>query len=255
MDDPVRLELGIQPGWLNAAGMLGFAPPPAWPLEHPPVAFVTAPISYKARSPAHDRRCISYPGGMILHTGWPNPGFRKVVRLYAQRWARSNVPVWVHLLAERSYEVDKMVRWLEEAEGVAAVEISLPPAARDNERQELIEAALGELPLVLCVPLDQVNTEWAARAVKSGVSVISLSAPRGVLPASNGSTVHGRCYGPGLLPLSLQALTCLREKDLPLIAGCGVYDWTAYEMMLKAGAAAVKLDTVLWRGLDARTEG
>lgn len=254
MDDPVRPELSIQPGWMNAAGIFGFAPPAAWPVELPPVAFVTDPISYKFRSPAHDRRCMPYPGGMLLHTGWPNPGFRKVVLNYGQRWARSNVPIWVHLLAERPYEVDKMVRWLEEAEGVAAVEIDLPPVASDNERLELVESALGELPLVLCVPLDQVNKEWVARAVESGANAISISAPRGALPLMDGSTVGGRCYGSGLLPLALQALTGLREKHLPLIAGCGVYDWAAMKTMLKAGAAAVKLDTVLWRGLDARFE-
>lgn len=254
MDYPVRAELAIQPGWMNAAGMFGFAPPAVWPLEPPPVAFVTDPISYKARSPAHDRRCLPYPGGMILHTGWPNPGFRKVLLTYGKRWARSNVPTWVHLLAERTNEVDKMVRWLEEAEGVAAVEIDLPHAASDHERLELVESALGELPLVLCVPLDQVNKEWVARAVESGVSAISISAPRGVMPVIDGSTVRGRCYGPGLLPLGLQALTCLREMNLPIIAGCGVYRWADYESMLKTGAAAVKLDTVLWRGLAARVE-
>lgn len=254
MDDPVRPEFVVESGWMNAAGMFGFAPPANWPLELPPVAFVTDPISYKPRSPAHDRSCLPYPGGMILHTGWPNPGFRRVMLTYGKRWARSNVPIWVHLLTERPYEVDKMVRWLEEAEGVAAVEIDLPNAASDSERLELVESALGELPLVLCVPLDQVNKEWVARVVETGVSAISISAPRGVLPSIDGSTVRGRCYGPGLLPLALQALNCLRDVNLPFIAGCGVYGWAAYETMLKAGAVAVKLDTVLWRGMEARVE-
>lgn len=254
MDDPVRPEVGIQSGWINAAGMLGFSPPTVWPLPLPPVAFVTDPISYKPRSPAGDRACVLYSGGMIIHTGWPNPGFRKVLQLYSKRWARSNVPVWVHLLADHPYDMDRMVRRLEETEGVAGVEISLPPAARENDRLELIEAALGELPLILCVPLDQVNMGWVTRAVDLGLSAVSVSAPRGVLPLADNSTIHGRCYGPGLLPLALNAMTCLRDLEVPFIAGCGIYDWAAYELMLKAGAAAVKLDTVLWRGWEAQEE-
>lgn len=252
MDLPARLELEIEPGWINAEGMLGYAPPAVWPLEPPPVAFVTDPISYRPRFPAADRRCAFYPGGMIVHTGWPNPGFNKVTQTYRHRWERSSVPIWVHLLAERPYEMDKMVRSLEGMEGVAAVEISLPLKLRDNETFDLIDAALGELPLVLCVPLDQLKNGLVSRAVQLGVSAISISAPRGVLPSTENATIHGRCYGPGLLPMALQALSCLKELDVPYIAGCGVYDPGAVETMLNAGAAAVKLDTVLWRGWDAK---
>lgn len=250
MDDPVRPELEIHPGWMNAEGMLGYAPPGIWPLEQPPIVFVTDPVSYQPRSPAADRQCVFYPGGMVIHTGWPNPGFHKVVQAFRQRWERAGVPVWVHLLGERPFEMDKMVRSLEELDGVAAVEISLPLNMKDNDSLDLIDAALGELPLVLCVPLDQLNTGLISRAVQLGVSAVSVSAPHGMLPLAGNTTVHGRCYGPGLLPLALQALACLRDMDVPFIAGCGVYDTAGIETMLKAGAAAVKLDTVLWRGWE-----
>lgn len=254
MDFPVRLELGVKPGWMNAEGMLGFAPPAVWPLETPPSAFVTDPVSFKPRSPAADRRITLYPGGMVIHTGWPNLGFHRVLKAYSRRWAQANVPIWVHLLGESPYEVDKMVRRLEETEGVAAVEISLPPNAKDNDSLDLIDAALGELPLILCMPLDQLKTGLVSRAVQLGVSAISVSAPRGTLPSHSGAMIHGRCYGPSLLPLALHALACLRELDIPFIAGCGVYNLQSYEIMVKAGAAAVKLDTVLWRGWDDEVE-
>lgn len=254
MDDPVRQEVDIRPGWMNAEGMLGFAPPADWPLAEPPSAFVTDPISYLPRSPAADRQCVFYPGGMILHTGWPNPGFNKVVKTCRQRWQRSSVPVWVHLLAEQPFELDKMVRSLEEVDGVAAVEISLPLNLDDTGCLDLIDAALGELPLILSVPLDQIRNGLISRAVRLGVSAVSVSAPRGVLPSAGNAAIHGRCYGPGLLPLALQALSCLRELNIPFIAGCGVYDPDDVAIMLKAGAAAVKLDTVLWRGWNAKPE-
>ena len=246
-----RPELGLTPGWMNAAGAFGFALPAEWPpLLNAPAAFVTNPISYAPRSYAAERGCSVYPGGFILHTGWPNPGFRKVLKHYAPRWARASVPVWVHLLADQPHEVDRMVRVLEETDGAAAVEISLPPIAGDDLKLQLVAAALGELPLVLCVPLDQAVAAWVGRAAQAGVSAIVLSAPRGVTPNPGGGFTRGRIYGPGLLPLALQTLSCLRDYEIPLIAGCGVYDQKSMDSLMTAGAAAVQLDAVLWRGWE-----
>ena len=153
-------ELNLNSGWMNAAGTIGFTPPAETMLSQPSVVFVTNPISYQPRKPAADRFCEPYSGGFLLHTGWPNPGFRKVLRQYSIRWARSETPVWVHLLAEQPHELNQMVRFIEETEGVAAIEISLPPYTKDDLLLQLVEAAVGELPLVVCVPLDHVNANW-----------------------------------------------------------------------------------------------
>ena len=251
MTMPDRPVLELSPGWMNAAGFLGFAPPAeaSW-LPAAPVAFVTNPVSYTLRSPAAERGCTAYPGGLILHTGWPNPGFSKVTELYATRWAHASSPVWVHLLADRPHEVDRMVRALEEIDGVAAVEISLPPAADDDLKLQLVDVALGELPLVLCVPLDQAAAGWVSQAVQAGISAICLSAPRGCIPAPGGGFIRGRMMGPGIFPQAMQTLNCLQEYEIPLIAGCGVYAQKGLESLLAAGAAAVQLDAVLWRGWE-----
>ncbi len=243
-------ELNLNSGWMNAAGTLGFTPPAETMLSQPPVAFVTNPISYQPRKPAADRFCEPYPGGFLLHTGWPNPGFRKGLRQYSIRWARSEKQVWVHLLAEQPHELNQMVRSLEETEGVAAIEISLPPNANDDLLLQLVEAALGELPLVVCAPLDQVNANWVGAAVGLGVSGLVISAPRGMLRNSAGSYLRGRMYGSGLLPQMMQALGCLRTFDIPVIGGCGIYDQPSMDAVLSAGATAVQLDAVLWRGWE-----
>lgn len=255
MTNDRRPELSLSPGWLNAAGSMGFAPVSVSPLPQPPVAFVTNPISYKPRMPAADRFCQPYPGGFLLHTGWPNPGFRKALAHYSARWVRSEVPVWVHLLAEQSHEVDKMVRALEESVGVAAIEIGLPPTAKDDFKLQLVEAALGELPLTVCVPLDQVNAAWVEQVVDLGVSGLVISAPRGVIRNNTGGFSRGRMYGPGLFPQVVQAVACLRANGVPLVAGSGVYDQQAIDVLLSAGAAAVQLDSVLWRGWGGENSG
>jgi dihydroorotate dehydrogenase (NAD+) catalytic subunit len=245
---PDHRPLDLNPGWMNAAGTLGFAPPAEWPVPRPPVAFVTNPISYRPRKPAQDRALISYPGGFLLHTGWPSPGIREVIRRYAQRWARSPVPIWVHLLGDTPVHIERMVRQIEELERVTAIELSFPYRAAGAEIQDYILAALGELPLILAVPLDRVRESGLERAVDLGLSAVSMAPPRGALPAASGSLVRGRLYGPALLAQTRSALEYLRVFGLPVIAGGGVIRQAEIDELIQIGAACVQLDFILWRG-------
>ncbi|NUM45002.1 MAG: hypothetical protein HUU38_09865 [Anaerolineales bacterium] len=232
-------ETSSSPLW-NAAGTLGFALPKRSPFSTGLGAFVTNPISWGPRTPAHGPRLVTYPGGVLLHTGLPNPGFRAVLRQFAGQWARSPLPVIVHLVAESPETVQRMVRQLEEVEGVAGIELGLPPDADPAYLTELLHAARGELPLIVRlspeedVPLPQPE-------------VISLGAPRGTLPGAEGVWVQGRLMGPGLFPLSLHAARKWHARGIPFIAGGGVYHPTQAEALLAAGAAAVQLDLCLWR--------
>ena len=60
--------------------------------------------------------------------------------------------------------------------------------------------------------------------------------------------VHGRLYGPAALPSSLNAVVEACRSGLPVIGAGGVYRPADLEAMFAAGAAAVQLDAVLWRG-------
>jgi dihydroorotate dehydrogenase len=60
--------------------------------------------------------------------------------------------------------------------------------------------------------------------------------------------VSGRLLGPGLFPLVLSALRNLLPLRLPVIAGSGVYRKADAEVLLSAGATAVQVDGVLWKG-------
>lgn len=245
---PLKQELPLEPGWMNAAGMLGFSPPVQYWLNEPPQAYVTPPVSAMRRLPAQNRTIIPYTGGFLLHTGLPNPGFNAVLKRYARRWARSSLPIWVHLLAEDVASVQRMTARLEASEGVAAVELSLPVNANVEEKLALLQAAAGELPLILSVPLDQAREAWVLHAVEMGVQCLTISAPRGRLVARDGNLVEGRLYAPGLFPLALEALANWRGKVQNILLGCGVFTARDYRTALAAGADAVQLDAVLWRG-------
>lgn len=245
----IQTDLSLSSPWMNAAGFGGFHPGGDWFLPERPGAFVTHPISWLAREPAHDRTLIEYPGGFLLHTGHPNPGFRAALRKYQSRWERSETPIWVHLLAEEPGSVHQMVCMLENIEAVAAIEISLPPAVDIERARDLLNAAYGEMPLVACLPVSEVESPWAQALAEFPLAAVALTAPRGRLQNGAGKWISGRLYGSGTFPFLTSAFFSLqRRTSLPLIFSGGILRRSQAEMLLKAGACAVQLDTALWRG-------
>lgn len=233
---------------MNAAGFLGFAPSTHGPIDLSRLgAFVTNPISQARRTPARGSRYYDFPGGFLLHTGYPNPGLREVIRRFQDRWAHTPLPIIVHILAEKVAELPGMVRQLETLEGLIAIELGLPKEADRTVIRAFTESALGELPLIVRLPLENA-ADHAMEAVQSGADAISLAAPRGAYPARAGNLVHGRLYGPALLPLSLAAVKEISKAGLPVIGAGGLYSQAQCDAMLSAGAMAVQLDSLLWRG-------
>ena len=76
-----KFDLAFDPPLMNAAGSLGFAPDRRGPIALEQLgAFVTNPVSLRPRTPAQGARLLPFPGGFLLHSGHPNPGFNRVVR-------------------------------------------------------------------------------------------------------------------------------------------------------------------------------
>ncbi len=244
-----KQDLIFQVPLLNAAGSLGFRPDPNGPIALDRLGgFITNPTSLTPRAPAGDRRLLRFPGGFLLHTGHPNPGLRAVLQSHGLYWARAPVPVLVHLLGEAPAAIADAVQWLEEAEGVAGIELSLSPGETAAGIAACLQAAMGELPIVLQLPLDRIK-ELKGSAADTGVAALSIGPPRGVLLGPGGARIQGRLYGPALLPLALAAVEACSNLGIPLIAGCGVYSQADVQACLEAGAAAVQLDSVLWKGV------
>jgi dihydroorotate dehydrogenase (NAD+) catalytic subunit len=243
----MKFDLALNPPLMNAAGSLGFSPTRQSGTSYELGAFVTNPVSLNPRSPAQGRGLWNFPGGFILHSGYPNPGLKAVIRRHAGRWGRAGLPVIVHLLAQRDDEIAMMVQMLEGLPGVSAFEIGLPPEADRELTARMVRSAAGELPVLARLPLERI-LELAETATSAGAAAVSLCPPRGVLPDSDGKLLRGRLYGPALFPLALAAVQALARSGLPVIGACGVYQPEDIEAMLAAGALAVQLDSVLWRG-------
>lgn len=248
-----KSDLFFEKPLMNAAGTLGFAPDPKGPVAISSFgAFVTHPISRKPRQPARGTRFIPYPGGFLLHTGLPNPGLSGAIRRYGERWARSPLPVILHLLAHAPDELAALVERLETVAGIMGVEVGLPPDVTPDLAHQMAQTALGELPVIVRLNLD-VSADILQAVIDAGVSAVSLAAPRGTLLDENGLPVSGRLYGPALFPIALRALETFSGLGIPVIGGGGVYRPSQVDAMLKAGASAVQVGAALWK--DGTTPG
>jgi dihydroorotate dehydrogenase (NAD+) catalytic subunit len=173
-----------------------------------------------------------------------------VLKQYALRWADSKIPVIVHLMADRPEETAQMVQKLEGLENIAAAELGFAPLLASDILLLALEMSLGELPLIVSLPWEQVLT-LGPRIIQAGAIAVSLAAPRGALNAGTGEDerlVTGRLYGPGLFPQALEVVRNAVKLGLPIIGGGGVYSQENVRTMLAAGAISVQVDAALWRG-------
>ena len=240
-------ELDLQHPWMNAAGILGFSPDLKSPVEISQLgAFVTHPVSFQPRTPARGTRFISFPGGFLLHTGYPNPGLSAVLKRHIRRWSRSPIPVIIHLLASETTMLGEMVEHLEGVDNVIGVEIGLHPNAHPDLACEMIRAAQGELPVIARVPFG-CTPELATALAGAGACALSLAPPRGLLPDTGGELVSGRLYGPAFFAQALVAVQALVTTGVPIIGAGGVYTAENADAMLSVGAVAVQIDAALWR--------
>jgi len=261
---------------MPAAGCFGFGTEYAQLVEVEALgAVVVGPVTVGPRRGAKPPRTLSLPssqggtGGVLLHTWLANPGVAAVVRRYGRAWARSIVPVIVHVAGTSPDEAASCCQRLASVEAIAGIELGLPDTATLEEISDVIRATRANAiqPLIVRLPLARADALCEA-AVEAGADALTVAAPpRGtVRPSLPKSIWHetrsfpenlvsvpphfvtGRLYGPFVLPLALCALRRVAELvPVPLI-GCGgihsVEDGLAF---LRAGAVAIQVGGALWR--------
>jgi len=245
-----KYDLEISPPVMNAAGTLGYAPQSSDLVKFDRLgAFVTNPISLHPRTPARARINQPFPGGFLLHSGYPNPGLRAVIKKYTTRWSRSPLPVIPHLLVHQVEDVPLMVSQLEGRGGLTGIELGIPPDCETSQAIDIVQAAVGELPLIVRVPMERAG-EFADVLAGSSLAVLSLAPPRGTVLDQQGQPVRGRLFGPAIFPFALTAIQEVIESGIPVIASGGVYEQQQIETLLELGAIGVQLDAVLWSLID-----
>jgi dihydroorotate dehydrogenase len=252
----MKRDLYFSKPLMNAAGSMGFAPDKRMEISLDSFgAFVTNPFSLRPRVPTAKPTVVEHAGGFLLHTGLPNPGVPAGLKKYSAKWSRSDLPVIVHLMADRPEETQRMVRLLESQENVMAAELGFAPLLARDIILLTLEMCIGELPLIMSLPAEQVLS-LGPRLMQAGAQAISISAPRGALPSHFDSTdsslsakekvITGRLYGPSLFPQSLETVFSAAKIGLPIIGAGGVWTKGNADAMLSVGALAVQVDAVLW---------
>lgn len=244
---PIRKQdLTLEKPFVNASGMLGFAPDPRTMLFLGQLgAFITNPVSRKPRQPAGNRCCLPTPGGFLLHTGLPNPGISAVIRQYHRRWAAASLPVIVHLLAEDPGSLAEIIRKLEGLENLLAVELGLPPDCTPEKLADFMTAVEGELPAVACLSPEQLPVMLPTLQELNPIA-LHLTQPRGTLPNAEGDLVTGRLYGPAVFPIMLNAAREAVKTGLPVIVDGGIVEPSQAQALLGLGVLAVGFGSTLW---------
>jgi dihydroorotate dehydrogenase (NAD+) catalytic subunit len=226
-------------------------------------AIVVGPLTGGPRRGAEPPRAVPIAGGVLLHTGLANPGVAAAAKRYARVWARSPVPVIVHVAGTSPDETTGCCRRLSGIEAVAGIELGLPDSATGEDVAAIVQAARGATsqPLIVRLPLALSVVEGLVRAdalceaaVRLGADALTVAAPpRGTIWHAargrfvTGQFVRGRLYGPFVLPLALRALRRVAELvAVPLIGCGGIHCAEDALAFLRAGAVAVQVDAALW---------
>lgn len=213
-------------------------------------AMVTNPVTWKPRRAAIGTRVVPLDSGVLVHTGLPNPGLHHLHRTYAAKWKNGPAPIILHIVGTTSEDVSQCARFLDQSEGIVALEIGLNDQATHRDARLMIGAARqhSHLPILAKLPLYS-TTHVAIAAEEAGADALVVSAPpRGTArDPMTGQLVGGRVYGPWLKALGLRAVGSLvRHVNIPIIGCGGIHNPDDARDYLEAGAVAVQVDSVAW---------
>ncbi len=235
-----------------ASGMMGFDPDSYRHLINLAKlgAMVTAGITYKPRRPANGPRVAPMTGGVLLHTGLPNPGINRVISQYQKIWERSPIPVIPHIVATHVEDVPRIAERLEGLPNVVAIELGIHDQAYADEVGDFIAATrqASQLPVLVKLPLFGALQLAEAAEMSGADAIVVAGPPRGTeRDPLSGKLIGGRLYGTYLKAQTLRVVGYLAGYvQIPIIACGGIHSAADARDYLEAGARAVQIDTLVW---------
>lgn len=254
-----KFGLTIATPVMPAAGVFGFGSEYHELVDYSALgALVTNPVSLRPRRIANPPRLAVRGDQLLIHTGHPNPGLRVVLRQHRELWERLGLPVILHLIATTPAEAATAADILAGEAILHGIELGLDEHTPVEKALALLQSLRrhNDLPILVRLPFQDIPA-LAEPLVEAGVDALTLAAPpRGVLPLAatdDGAAafMHGRLYGPAVLPLLLQQLAYwIPRLAVPVIACGGITSVDDARACLALGASAIQLDAILWRQPD-----
>ena len=237
---------------MPAAGTIGFSDEYRRLIDYANLgALVTNPVTIDSWRPASGARLAALDGGLLVHTGLPNPGLTKVISQNRRVWGKMPIPVILHLVGTTPAHVKRAVDLLDAVEEIAALELGLGDDISLRDALSLADAAVKlEKPVLARLPFDAAE-EFALPIADAGVDALVVAAPpRGTArDLQGGRLVSGRVYGPLVKPMALRMVGRLRRDlpaDIPIIGCGGIHSPQDARDFIEAGAVAVQVDTATW---------
>jgi dihydroorotate dehydrogenase (NAD+) catalytic subunit len=247
---PGKNSLVINTPVMNAAGTLGFGDEYRDLFNYEKLgALVTNPVTYAPWGPAHGTHVVPLDGGILVHTGLPNPGIRKVIEQNRGAWNRMLPAVIVHVVINNPEEVRRVLELLEEEDTVAGIEFGMNDSTTASEAEWNIRSALNytDKPTLVRLPFGA-SHDFAKAVINGGAGGLVVCAPpRGTARDRSGRLTTGRLYGPMIKPLVLRLVGQMaRIVDVPVIGAGGIHSPEDARDFLDAGAVAVQVDSATW---------
>ena len=242
---------------LNASGCLDAltAPEVAQSLD----AFVTKTVTPLPREGNPPPRIAETDAGMLNSIGLQNPGIDAFVETNLPQLEELGMPIWVSVGGFSAGDYALTCGRLDDRDEVAVIELNLscPNVEEAPETAaELVAAARGATQKPLYAKLSPATWDIAesARAVaQAGADGLSLvNTIRGLaMERTSGRPVLARgaggYSGPALRPIALACVwACAAAVDLPIVGMGGVFSAEDAADLVRAGAYAVALGTVLF---------
>jgi dihydroorotate dehydrogenase (NAD+) catalytic subunit len=213
-------------------------------------AVVTNPVTYQPWNPASGTHVVPLAAGVLMHTGLPNPGIKKVIGKYRGIWEKLPVPLILHIVASSPADIQRCAETADQEESIAALELGLSDDIPVKDVAWAIKAAVDhcEKPVLVRLPLTNVEDIALAAAEAGAGALVAIAPPRGTARDAAGRLIGGRLYGPMVKPLVLRIVGQLARRitDVPIIGAGGIHTAQDARDYIEAGARAVQIDSVTW---------
>lgn len=207
-------------------------------------AFVTLPLTPRARPGASFPRVVEIPGGVLMRTSAANPGLAKVLREQQRAWAQSKFPIIVAFASQAVNEWATMAQQL--GANVGGIELQLNPVI-DTASAIRAVRVITELPILAKLDLENAATS-AIDCLNAGANALVIGRAPRVLRLIDNKKWFGRFYGPAAKPFALKTLGEIGDLrlEIPLVACGGIHSSDDVREFLAAGACAVQIDSAAW---------